>query len=400
MSSPRVIRWGIFATGAIAKTFAKDLLVDPATRNVHSLRHVVAAVASSSSAARASDFAKEINAPDARVYGSYQELVDDKDLDVIYIATPHSHHYQHIRLCLEAGHNVLCEKAITVNALQLRSLAALAREKNLFLMEALWTRYFPLTIHVLETIQSGRIGTVQRVLSDLSAPMNPEESFKDGKHRMVNPDLAGGALLDLGIYSLIWPFLAFYLAEPAESRKKPEVFSLMNKYAPTLGADETTTMILRFPRASSAGGDGHAVATTSFRVAGIQGPDPSPPPVVRIQGSLGEVQIFPGAHRPSRTRIIFGNGTVEDKDWPQPGPGKGSGWFNGFLTHMNAEGEGMGMAWEADEVGFALIEGRKEGKFSPIQESIAILEVMDEVRRQGGLQYPDAVETIRYPLSN
>lgn len=105
-------------------------------------------------------------------------------------------------LCLEAGKNVLCEKAFTVNAEQAKKLAEKAREKDLFLMEAVWTRYFPLSIYVRDLITSGKLGNVTRAFADNSMNLNPEESFADDKHRMVNMDLAGGALLDLGIYSL------------------------------------------------------------------------------------------------------------------------------------------------------------------------------------------------------
>ena len=128
--SPFTVRWGILATGGIAQSFAKDLTVSPATRNVTTLKHTVVAAASSSSASRATQFLKEVEAPStAKAYGTYEELVADKDVDIIYVATPHSHHYQNTMLCLEAGKNVLCEKAFTVNAAQARLLAQKAKEK-------------------------------------------------------------------------------------------------------------------------------------------------------------------------------------------------------------------------------------------------------------------------------
>ena len=119
---------------------------------------------------------KEVGAPsEAKAYGSYEEFVKNPDIDIVYIATPHSHHYQNAMLCLEAGKNVLCEKAFTVNAAQARKLAEVARSKNLFLMEAVWTRYFPLSIYVRDIITSGKIGTVYRTYADLSMSMAPEE---------------------------------------------------------------------------------------------------------------------------------------------------------------------------------------------------------------------------------
>jgi predicted dehydrogenase len=397
MSSPKTIRWGILATGGIAMTFTKDLLVDPTTRGVKHVKHTVVAAASSSSKSRAEQFLKDCGCPsDAKAYGSYEELVKDPNIDIVYIATPHSHHYQNAMLCLEAGKNVLCEKAFTVNAAQLKALAEKAKAKNLFLMEAVWTRYFPLSIYVREQITSGRIGPVARVFADNSMATNPEEAFADGKSRMVNPDLAGGALLDLGIYSLTWVFQTLYHTQPEDSRKPPQVLAAIKNYGPTKDADETTTMILNFPRSAEAGGDAHAIATTSLRVATAPG-GKTDVPGIRIQGAKGEIQVFPPAFRPTRTRIIMKDGSIEEKNWPQPGPGEGSGWRNGFGDSINAEGEGHGMFWEADEAATALVEGRKEGKYESLAESIVIMEVMDEARKQGGLSYPEKIETTKYP---
>ncbi|KAF2474915.1 NAD(P)-binding protein [Lindgomyces ingoldianus] len=398
MSSPKTIRWGILATGAIAVTFTKDLLVDPKTRGVAHVKHAVVAAASSSSKSRAEQFLKDCGCPaDAQAYGSYDELVKDPNIDIVYVATPHSHHYQNAMLCLEAGKNVLCEKAFTVNAAQAKALADKAKEKDLFLMEAVWTRYFPLSIYVRDVITSGRIGPVARVLADNSMASNPEATWSDGKHRMVNPDLAGGALLDLGIYSLTWVFQTLYHTQPENARKPPAVLAVMKSYDATKAADETTTIVLSFPRSAEAGGDAHAVATTSLRVATAPGGN-GDTPGIRIQGPKGEIQVFPPAFRPTRTKLILSDGTIEDKSWLQPGPGKGSGWYNGFAGGKNSEGEGHGMFWEADEAATALVEGRKEGKYEGLAESILIMEVMDEVRKQGGLHYPEKIETTQFPV--
>ncbi|PSN64878.1 oxidoreductase domain-containing protein [Corynespora cassiicola Philippines] len=395
--APTTVRWGILATGGIAITFTKDLLVDPQTRGVTNVKHTVVAAASSSSKSRAEQFLKDVGAPaDAKPYGSYEELVNDPNIDIIYVATPHSHHYQNAMLALEAGKNVLCEKAFTVNAAQTKALADKAKEKNLFLMEAVWTRYFPLSIYVREQITSGRIGPIARVLADNSMALDPEENFKDGKHRMVNPDLAGGALLDLGIYSLTWVFQTLYHTQPEGKRQPPKVIAALKSYGATKDADETTTMVLTFPRSEEAGGDAHAIATTSLRVATSPGGNEDVPGI-RIQGPKGEIQVFPPAFRPTRTKIILKDGTVEEKHWPQPGPGEGSGWYNGFGGGRNAEGEGHGMFWEADEAATAFVEGRKEGKYEGLAESILIMEVMDEVRKQGGLVYPEKIETTKFP---
>jgi len=153
-------------------------------------------VASSSSKARAEKFIADLGLPaPCAAYGSYEELVADPNVDIVYVATPHSHHFQNTMLALEAGKHVLCEKPFTVNAAQTKILCETAKKKNLFLMEAVWTRYFPLSIQVRELIQKGEIGEVLRVIADNSFGDNVEEKWGT-KHRMVNMDLAGGALLD------------------------------------------------------------------------------------------------------------------------------------------------------------------------------------------------------------
>jgi predicted dehydrogenase len=395
--APKTIRWGILATGAIAETFTKDLLVDPATRDVHDVKHVVVAAASSSSKSRAEAFLKEVEAgSEAKAYGSYEEFVKDESIDIVYVATPHSHHYQNCMLALEAGKHVLCEKAFTVNAEQLRLLVKKAEEKDRFLMEAVWTRYFPLSVWVRDTITSGKIGHVMRVLADNCQPhVHPDGYDKtDNESRMVNVDLAGGALLDLGIYSLTWVFQCLYTTQPKEQRQKPKVLSFVKPYE--TGADQLTSIILEFPRNAASGGSAHAFAGTGI----VFGSDKPDTPCIRISGTKGEIQVFPPAFRPTKTRLLLADGTQEDKSWPQPGPGVGSGWKNGFLGDFNAEGEGHGMFWEADEAARAVLEGRRGGgKYEDLEESLVIMETMDEVRRAGGMKYPEVIESTEYPLT-
>lgn len=174
-------------------------MIDPSTRSVSDIKHTVTAAASSSSSSRAKQFLESCKCPaSASAYGSYQELVKDPNVDIIYVATPHSHHYQNTMLCLLAGKHVLCEKAFTVNAAQAKKLVETAKKKKLFLMEAVWTRFFPLSIQIRKMIEDGELGAVHRVIADLSFGQDVENTWgADGaKHRMVNPDLAGGAMLD------------------------------------------------------------------------------------------------------------------------------------------------------------------------------------------------------------
>jgi predicted dehydrogenase len=295
-------------------------------------------------------------------------------------------------LALEAGKHVLCEKALTVNAAQARKLVETAKNKNLFFMEAVWTRYFPLSIKIRETVTSGGIGKVHRVFSDLSfgeAKDDGSLNYPD-ENRMVNLDLAGGALLDLGIYSLTWAFQILYHCQP-KPREAPKVVAAINKY-PRTGADEMTSMILQFEKNQSMG-----VATTNVRVgtqpeddghAGISGP------AVRIQGTKGEIQVFGPIYRPTRYRVIKVGAKTDEvqevefpipKDKKRPGP-KGA----------EAQGWGHGMFWEADEAARCIRDGKLESETLSWEESIVIMETMDETRKQGGLTYPELIETAVY----
>ncbi|KAK0639307.1 hypothetical protein B0T16DRAFT_241118 [Cercophora newfieldiana] len=376
-TTPYTIRWGIMATGWIAEMFSKDLLTNPAARDVHDVRHEIVAVASSSAKERAAEFITKIDGPStAKTYGSYHELVADPDVDIVYVATPHSHHFQNAMLALDAGKNVLCEKALTVNAAQARKLVDKAREKNVFFMEAVWTRYFPISIKVRELVASGAIGNVYRAVADLSFGNDAPEgkvTFKDS-HRMVNIDLAGGALLDLGIYSLTWVFQALYHVQPEEGKEAPKVVAAINKYH--TGADETTSIIVQFPKHKSQG-----IALTSLRVGTDVDGHNSGGPAIRIQGSGGEIQVMGPAYRPLQYKVIKkdGGGKVEVVDCPIP--------------KDPARDWGHGMFWEADECARCLRDGKKESATLPWSESIMIMEVMEEALKQGGVEYPELIST-------
>jgi predicted dehydrogenase len=290
-------------------------------------------------------------------------------------------------LCLEAGKNVLCEKAFTVNAAQARKLVETAKAKDLFLMEAVWTRYFPLSIKIRELVTSGAIGKVHRVFADLSMGNAAEDgslNFPD-EHRMVNKDLAGGALLDLGIYSLTWVFQILYHCQP-EPREAPKVLAAIDKYEKT-DADETTSVILRWEKNKSIG-----IATTSLRVSTQPDGEDSHAsgPAARIQGSKGEIQVFGPIFRPTRYSVIMaGEKEVEDvacpipKDKERPGKNGEHGW-------------GHGMFWEADEAARCLRDGKKQSQTLSWDESILIMDTMDEVRKQGDLTYSELIETAVY----
>ncbi|KAE8308638.1 hypothetical protein BDV41DRAFT_591826 [Aspergillus transmontanensis] len=310
--------------------FAKDLLIDPSTRGVHNVTHNLAAVASSTSLRKAQDFLSAVNAPPSTAaYESYESLLADPTVEIVYISTPHSHHYQIARAALFAGKHVLLEKAFTVNAAQARILVQLAREKKLFLMEAMWTRFFPLTLYVRQLIKDGVIGVVQRVVADRNLGRDIEKLYGT-EHRLVNPALAGGALLDLAIYPLTWIFQILHHDSPLASgtvSSPPHVSSSLVKYPPT-GVDETATVVVTFPESKTQG-----VATASLRVAS----NPTDP---------GDFEI-PIGH---------------------------------------------GLFWEADACARYLLEGKTESDVMPLDETLLIMDVMDRVREENRLKYPAEVE--------
>lgn len=178
------VKIGIMAAGKIAGTMAETL---------RSMKWVTSYGVASRSLEKARQFAGKYGVKKA--YGSYEELVQDPEVELIYVASPHSHHYEHIKLCLEHGKHVLCEKAFTVNERQAREVIAMAQEKHLLLAEAMWVRYMPMARTLKEVLESGAIGQVSTVTGNLYYCI-------DGVERIQRPELAGGALLDVGVYTL------------------------------------------------------------------------------------------------------------------------------------------------------------------------------------------------------
>ncbi|KAF3930382.1 hypothetical protein AA313_de0204613 [Arthrobotrys entomopaga] len=366
MSSPFELKWGILGCGTIASAFTKDLLFDPASRNAGDIKHTVVAAGTSSSLDRAQKFLTDCGVPanTAKAYGTYEELVADANVNIIYVATPHSHHFPHVLLALRAGKNVLCEKPFTVNAEQARILRDIAQEKKLFLMEAVWTRFFPLSIEVRNLVSSGKIGQVRKVLADLSF-LNDVEKVFPPENRMVNMDLAGGALLDLGVYSLTWVFQILYHLDA--NAKTPKVVGHIQKY-PATGADETTTVVCQFERATG-------IATTSMRIGSDVDGEGTCGPAIRISGTKGEIQVAHPAYRPLKYRVILPKDQGGAGEWQE-------------RVH-----EGGSMYWQADGCARSIRDGKLECEVMPLKETIALMEVMDEMRRQADMPYPEAIES-------
>jgi len=320
------IRWGILATGGIAATFTRDLATLPDAE--------VAAVGSRSIES-ATRFADQFGIP--RAYGSWAELAADDSIDVVYVATPHNAHHEAAKLCLDAGKAVLCEKAFTVNLAQARELVELARTNSVFLMEAMWMRTIPAIRRMTELIADGAIGEV-RVVSASFGLMGPF----DADHRLRSPDLAGGALLDLGVYpvSLAQLVLGPPRSITATARLTPE------------GVDETTGILLDH--------DGGAMANLSCSISA------GAPMTALISGSTGWIDLGEPFFRP-KSLIVNRRDSVETFDVPHTA---------------------QGMVHEAVEVMRCLRDGELESPLVPWQASLDVMATLDEVRRQIGVVYP------------
>lgn len=320
------IRWGILATGGIAEQFAKDLaLLDGA---------MLAAVGSRSlSSAEAFGAAHGCD----NAYGSWAELAADGSLDVIYVATPHNAHHAAARVCLEAGRAVLVEKPITLDHASAEDLVSLARSKSIFLMEAMWMRTNPVIRRVLELVADGAIGQVTHVGADfgLAGPYLPS-------HRLRDPALGGGALLDLGIYPVT--FASLFLGTPdqvlATAALTPE------------GVDQNTAIALRYP--------GGGVATLQCGIVGDT--------TIRatVSGTAGRIELPRRFYRPDGFTLVRGDVSEQ--------------------VAIPVRGNGLG--YEAEEVMRCLRDGLLESPLIPHADTLSIMRTMDAIRAQIGVTYP------------
>jgi predicted dehydrogenase len=320
------VRWGILGTGKIARAFAAALKDTPGA--------VLAGVASRSIDS-AEAFGIEFGA--AASYGSYQQLADAGDVDIIYIGTPHPMHAENALMALTAGKGVLCEKAFTMNRREAVEVMALAREKKLFLMEAMWTRFMPALAEVRRIIASGEIGPVHHVTADFgfTATQGPE-------HRLFDPALGGGALLDLGIYPLS---IAAALLGPVESVRAQAEMG-------TTGVDVQTGFTL-----VHAGG-GMSICSCSLRAR--------TPCELTVSGELGHVRMNTQFHRARSISVVLADGTSRTVQTP-------------FI--------GNGYAHEAIEAQRCVQVGLIESPGMTHDETLALMGVMDTIREQIGLRY-------------
>ncbi|KNG86651.1 dimeric dihydrodiol dehydrogenase [Aspergillus nomiae NRRL 13137] len=380
------LRWGILGTGHIAKYFAEDLLIDPATRERIDIVHLLSGVASSRSEDVAHEFMTTVRAPSyCQAYGNYSDLVNCPTIDVVYIATPHSHHFQNAMLALEAGKHVLCEKSLTVNAAQAKKLFAVAEQKQRFLMEGLWIRFLPVSVEVRRLLQAGAIGTITRVFADNGLGVDPYREFPTGD-RMVVKELAGGALLDLGVYSIHWVLQAL-----AKGNRRPiQIFSTMTKY-PISGVDETTTILMKFAPSTADRPEIQATASASLRAR--SNPD-GETAAVRIQGDEGEIQVFGWPWCPSQLRVIKQGPGI---DTPRTMSIDDVSFLSDDVSFVSDDP--YGLCFEADEVARCIRQGLLESPEMPWLESLTVMEIMDTVRRENDLKFPEEIETLEYPVA-
>lgn len=321
------IRWGILSTGMIAKVFAAGLRSTPDAELV---------AVGSRSQASADKFGKDFGI--ARCHGSYEALAADPEVDAIYVATPHPFHKENSVLCLEAGKAVLCEKPFTINAREAEEMIRLSRSKKVFLMEAMWSRFLPAMAKVRELVKDGAIGKLQMLQADFGfrAPF-------DAKSRIFAPELGGGALLDVGVYTVSLASMAF---------GAPSRVMGMTTLGKT-GVDELTGILLGYPEGQM------AVLSTAVNT--------TTPYEADFLGTEGRIRIHSQWFRAERLTLSRYGKADEVIEMPL---------------------EGNGYNYEAAEVGRCLRAGKTESDILPLDESLTIMKTMDDLRAQWGLRYP------------
>ncbi len=321
------IRWGILGPGVIAHNFAQSL---------ETLADAEIAAVGSRSSERAASFAAKYGIP--AHYGSYEELVADPNVDIVYVATPHTMHARHMILCLESGKAVLCEKPFTVNAREAGNVIALARAKNLFVMEGMWTRYLPAIVAVRAWLAEGKIGEIRMLKAEFGfdAGWNPEG-------RLLDPGLAGGALLDAGVYPVSFASMIF--------GSRPDIIKSVAEIGKT-GVDEQFAALFGY------GASKIAVITGAVRT-------PMQKDAV-IMGRGGIIHI-PGFLAAKSAKLSV---TGEPDLVVEPG--------------FSSTGKGYEASYAMD----CLRAGKTESEILPLDETLAIMRTMDEIRAQWGLVYP------------
>ncbi|KAJ4253985.1 hypothetical protein NW762_010386 [Fusarium torreyae] len=360
------VRWGVLGTGWISTMFLTDLL---APRDAPA-KHTVTAIGSSS-LEKGNAFVEKLweNAPEQprpQVYADYQGVYDDPNVDVVYVGTPHSLHKKNCLDAIAAGKHVLCEKPFTINEKEAQEIVDAARQKGIYIMEAVWTRFSPLfkALHE-EIIVKKSIGDVHRFFIDFGNKM-PLETLP-ANHRLKDPALGAGALLDIGIYTLT--YASIILGEWKVGKEHPQPKKVLSSLDIANRIDEANVVVLEYP---SATGVKTAVCTSSFRYRG-------PLDFGRIEGSKGSITLFGrGVSLPDGFRITEGE---------RPGFGEADTRQERVFNVERPEGT-MGFIWEADAVAEDIANGRTENAVVPLDETLRVMRLMDDIRREAGYKYP------------
>lgn len=317
---------GIIGLGGIAEKM---------TYTLNCMEDAICYAVASRNIDKAIDFAKKFNIEKA--YGSYEEIVKDNDVDLIYVATPHSVHYDCVKLCIENNKPVICEKPFTVNAKQAKEIFDLSKEKGVFVTEAMWTRYMPSAKIMIDIINSGKIGDVNTVSANLGYNI---------KHidRLVNPNLAGGALLDVGVYTLT--FIAMVLGSDVQS------FTTSCVKTET-GVDGQNTVTLKYK--NGAVGIAHSSILNATEQNGI------------VYGTKGYL-IAQNINNVDKICIYS-----EDRE---------------LLEEIKIPEQITGFEYEIRSAIKAIKEGKIECDEIPHNEILKIMELMDSIRNEWGIKYP------------
>lgn len=317
---------GILGAGRIAATMAKTL---------NGMAEAKAYAVASRSFEKAKRFAEEHKVEKA--YGSYEEMLADEKIDLVYIATPHSHHLEHGKLCISYGKPVLCEKSFTANAAQARELLDYAAEKKVFITEAIWTRYMPSRTMIDDVIRSGELGEIKMISANLGYELT-------GKERMIRPELAGGALLDVGVYTL--NFASMVLGD--------DVVKMTSECVKTdTGVDGQDAMILTYRDGKLAVlHTGMWADTEQYgMIYGTKGYM-----IARNINNISEIQIY----------------TPDRK----------------LVRSMQVPEQITGYEYEVLACRRALEAGELECSEMPHSETLTIMEWMDQLRKDWGIKYP------------
>ena len=324
----KTYNWAILGCGKIARKFATDLKLLPNARLY---------AAASRSLENAQAFAAELDFEKA--FGSYEEMVNDPEVDAVYIASPHSHHCEHALLCLNHQKAVLCEKAFAINSHEVGLMIETARKNNTFLMEAFWTMFQPSFLKAMEIIRSGELGALKMVRSDFAfnAEYNPEK-------RLYNVDLGGGSLLDIGIYPIFMSMMAL---------GKPLAIKTMATFCPT-GAEETIMMSFQYP-----GGETASLVSSFASYSSTQ---------TEFNFENGFIRLNRRFYTP--TTLTYWKNWEEEK----------------AITFE--KGVGAGYELEAAHVMECLDAGKKESHLMPLSLSADLMNIMDWVRKDAGIVFP------------